>query len=214
MNLKDLDLEVGKTEFEGMTIDIHADPEPESPREWSNLGTMYCDHRRYNLGDKNAKDKLRDDIRASAAYQEKWEREYFWDDNGHLSHLAEKCGFVILPLFLYDHSGITMNTTGFACPWDSGQVGIIWVTKETAYNELGVSRLTTKGRKRIEEMLRAEVATYDQFLRGDVWGWMVEDEDGHLDGCWGYFDLDDLQNDVRNRLPDILKRSKGEESQE
>ena len=29
---------------------------------------------------------------------------------------------IVQPLYLYDHGGITMNTTGFSCSWDSGQV--------------------------------------------------------------------------------------------
>ena len=40
--------------------------------------------------------------------------------------------YLMLPLYLYDHSGITMNTTGFSCPWDSGQVGWIYAFKEDA----------------------------------------------------------------------------------
>ncbi len=34
-------------------LEILQDESPESPREWENLGTMICFHRRYNLGDKN-----------------------------------------------------------------------------------------------------------------------------------------------------------------
>jgi len=30
---------------------IMYDPEPVNPREWDNLGTMVCFHKRYNLGD-------------------------------------------------------------------------------------------------------------------------------------------------------------------
>ncbi|MHC4619184.1 MAG: hypothetical protein ACYTEQ_15680 [Planctomycetota bacterium] len=39
-----------------------------------------------------------------------------------------------------------------------------------------------------EDALRSEVETYDQFLRGDVWGYIVEDGEGeHIDSCWGFF---------------------------
>ena len=55
--------------------------------------------------------------------------DWFLDDclsaltTGELFSLVEQMdGMVILPLYLYDHSGITMNTCGFSCPWDSGQV--------------------------------------------------------------------------------------------
>ena len=39
--------------------------------------------------------------------------------------------YVILPLYLYDHSGITISTRPFSCPWDSGQVGWIYASKDT-----------------------------------------------------------------------------------
>ena len=49
--------------------------------------------------------------------------DWFLDDclsalsTGELFSLVEQMeGMVILPLYLYDHSGITMNTTGFSCP--------------------------------------------------------------------------------------------------
>ena len=72
--MKDLNLELpGKTEYKGLTIDVHQDPEPESPRDWCNLGTMVCDHRRYKLGDDNGREKLISDIRGSSKYRPGWE---------------------------------------------------------------------------------------------------------------------------------------------
>ena len=50
--------------------------------------------------------------------------------HGLISMLESIDGFVFLPLYLFDHSGITMNTSGFSCPWDSGQVGWIFCTPD------------------------------------------------------------------------------------
>jgi len=49
----------------------------------------------------------------------------------------------ILPLYLYDHSGITMSTGSFVgrapnADWDSGQVGFIYMDKETAMKDLSM----------------------------------------------------------------------------
>lgn len=57
-----------------------------------------------------------------------------------LKVISEK--YIVLPLYLYDHSGITMNTTGFSCPWDSGQVGWIYASKEDALKEFGGKSFT------------------------------------------------------------------------
>jgi len=106
-----------------------------SPREWDNLGTMVCFHRKYNLGDKH-------DFKDTTALDK---------------FLKSKEVAAFLPLYLYDHSGITMATTPFHCKWDSGQVGYIYATKAQA-ETWGV-----KG-KHLKERLQAEVAEYDEYL--------------------------------------------------
>lgn len=45
----------------------------------------------------------------------------------------------ILPLYLYDHSGLTMSTNDFGDRWDSGCVGFIYMDKDTAMKELGMA---------------------------------------------------------------------------
>ena len=135
-------------EKDGFTLYLMQDSYTESPREWDNLGTMVCWHRRYELGDKH-KFYSPDDF-------DEW-----WKENGK--------GGIRLPLFLYDHSGLTMNTTGFSCPWDSGQVGWIYATGETLRKEYG-KRLTKKRMELARRCLVNEVETYDQFLTGECLG--------------------------------------------
>lgn len=192
--------ETGTYNFNGLTIEVMHDPEPESPREWSTLGTMLCTHGRYMLGDKNAKETLREDIRNCKAYRDSWEKKYNMDDIMVLTALASKCGFIMLPLYLYDHSGITMNTTGFSCPWDSGQVGVILVSREWVRAEYDTSRVTAKLKAKVLDALKAEVATYDEYLRGDVYGWSVEDAGVAFDSCWGYYGFDYMVTEIKERL--------------
>ena len=45
----------------------------------------------------------------------------------------------ILPLYLYDHSGLTMSTNDFGDRWDSGCVGFIYMDKDTAMREIGMA---------------------------------------------------------------------------
>lgn len=70
-------------------------------------------------------------------------------------------------------SNITMNTTGFSCPWDSGMVGFIAVDKAKVREEYGWQLLTRKRIQQIEGYLKGEVETYNQFLSGDVHGFRV-----------------------------------------
>jgi hypothetical protein len=65
-------------------------------------------------------------------------------------------------------------------------VGWVYVTKAKAREEFG-KRLTKARLAKVEECLRGEVKTYDDYLTGNVWGFIVEDEDGnHVDSCWGF----------------------------
>ena len=94
----------------------------------------------------------------------------------------------ILPLYLYDHSGITMSVKPFSCHWDSGQIGYIYATKDQVRKEYSRKRITKKLRDQVEKALRQEVQAYDDFLTGNVWGYVVEDIDGeHIDSCWGFY---------------------------
>lgn len=104
--------------------------------------------------------------------------------------------YVMLPLYLYDHSGITMNTTGFSCRWDSGQVGWIYVSRENLLREFNKVNLSKKIRQTAEQRLRGEVHEYDQYLTGDVWQFTITDttgaadEEGCVDSCGGYYGRD------------------------
>jgi len=70
---------------------------------------------------------------------------------------------IALPLYLYDHGGITMSTSAFGCAWDSGQVGWIHCTKGRAREWFG-----SDDEARILRALKGEVEEYDQYLRGYV----------------------------------------------
>jgi hypothetical protein len=142
------------------------DEDPQDPREWDNLGTMVCWHRRYDLGDEQPSE---------------YPGEY---QDGLPPHVA-------LPLYLYDHGGITMRTTNFSCGWDSGQVGFIYVPIAKVKAEYGWKVLTAKRRAQIEQYLRNEVQTYDHYLTGNVYGFELEKQVAGEwepdESCWGFF---------------------------
>ncbi len=77
---------------------VMQDEDPENPRRaWDNFGTMVCFHRRYDLGDKH-------DI--------KHEDFSGWDEMEDYLR-KEKGAVIVLPLFLYDHSGLRMKVGSF-----------------------------------------------------------------------------------------------------
>lgn len=79
-----------------------------------------------------------------------------------------------------------MNTTGFHCPWDSGQVGFIYVSLEDVRSEYNMQRVSAKLRAKITEHLEQEVSTYSDYLAGRVFGYAVEKDDEEVESCWGF----------------------------
>lgn len=177
--------DVERFTVKGLTVRIQRDEEASDPRkQFDHVGRMFCWHRRYELGDEQP-DYPADEffLRIMQEREAEVHPKYPPDDlpDEHVQRYIDK-HFHVLPLYLYDHSGLTMNTSGFSCGWDSGQVGWIVMSKDKADKE---------GIKDPLACLRMEVAEYDQYLRGDVYGYMIEDADGVLhDSCWGFYGLD------------------------
>lgn len=94
---------------------------------------------------------------------------------------------IALPVYMYDHSGITINTTGFSCPWDSGMVGIMYCTREKAVQEFGKKLCTKKVESAAVRCMIDEVKSIDDTLTGNVWGFQIFDAEGkEVDACWGF----------------------------
>jgi len=173
---------------------IYHDQDPPDPREWDNLGTMVCVHRRYRLGDSETT-KAEQEIILNAGSWENAEDELiaYYRENGDPI-------VAILPLYLYDHSGITMRTWSYGDIWDSGQVGFIFATESMVRKSFIIGdddKLSAKIKDRVNQSLKDEVHVYDQYLTGDVYGYRVFDlekcnacghiDEAEVDSCWGFY---------------------------
>ena len=116
-----------------------------------------------------------------------------------------------LPLWLYDHSGITMSCGARHYPyndqWDSGCVGWIVMLKEKAMSELGADEETW--RERAMACMETSVKTYDQYLTGDVYGYtLYVEETGEggkaewveIDSSWGFFGSDVMESGLAENV--------------
>lgn len=161
----------------------------ENPRqECENMGIMVCWHSRYQLGDEQPT----------------------CDPSVYREDLPK--GTITLPLYFMDHSSQSISTTGFSCPWDSGQVGFIYVTLETVRKEYGDDSQESQDKAR--EVLKSEVKTYDSFMRGRVYGFTLEKmnececcnnvEPEQVDSCWGFYDFDEKGFSAADAMKDHL----------
>jgi hypothetical protein len=148
------------TQYKRFNIEYWIDEDPISPREWDNIGKIACFHRRYDLGDKHHFNDSQDLI------------DFIQDNQSEL---------VYLPIFAYEHSGITIRTASYECQWDSGQIGFIYAYKKN---------MIEQGFKSEAEMLtclKQEIKTYDDYIVGNVYGYTITDEEGEmLDSCGGF----------------------------
>jgi len=169
-----------------LTLKIGQDEFPENPRDWDgNLGTMVCFHKRYNLGD--------GETHLHPGLFEGWE-----EVEKHL--VQEEEAAIILPVSLYDHSGLSMSC-GVASGWDCGQVGFIYTTSKKILETFGGKILTQKKKSKAVECLENEVKLYDMFLRGEVYAYDIVDEDGEsVESCSGFFGREDAEEQAQRSL--------------
>jgi len=161
------------------------DENAEDPRELSiyyHLGRMICFHKRYNLGDKH--NYRTDEFEG-------------WEELRALIEEAEGRILITLPLYLYDHNGITIRTTSSqfrmqdSAGWDWGTVGAIVALEEDVMKSFNVQEITDEIKEKTIRILQGEVEEYDHYLTGEVYGIVEEKYDENFeqidhDSCWGF----------------------------
>lgn len=200
----------GEPIFEGLrgALGYEEDGEGLSPRDWSNVGTMAVSYPRYNLGDEDISEI---DFEVECPRCE-GEGEYMQDDDEvavapdrritceqcegrgclHMHPVdyfkKERGARVVIPLTVYEHSGITMRAGNVTLPWDTDRwdtsfVGFIYDTPEGVKQCIGEDATD----EQIEKALRREVEIYAAYLEGDItWYRVDDDETDYIDGCGGY----------------------------
>jgi hypothetical protein len=184
--------QVERFEHNGRMVTIYREEDTEfaDPRDYDNLGIMFAEgHRHYLLGDRG---QLH--VEEYATVQRLWAECLQRGLTVAVFHRALRVLLgttAILPLWLYDHSGLSMQTSPYAmdaAQWDSGIVGWIFDTKKTR-------ELTGVNPEDVEQALLHEVEAYNAYLQGEVYGWRVTEEQtcdfGYIhskvvDDCWGY----------------------------
>lgn len=205
-------------DYKGRTIKIIPDEDSTSPRDWDNLGIMACYHRNYELGDEHG----------TIGYHDKGGEWHELDTKDFHSWkefeeaLRVKVGAVcIAPLYLYDHSGLRMKIGSFAgllpqghAQFDTMQVGFIYTTREKIRECYGVKKAYAKHLEKAQECLAGEVETYDQYLSGDVYGYVVaSEEDENEDSCWGYYGVEEAIEAAKSAIDYSVERERKEHEQ-
>ena len=147
-------------------VEIVPDHTPIDPRTEHTIGTIISAHS--FIGDRNdlSRNEIEDEIES----------------------LRESAA--ILPVYMYDHSGVKLNTSGFNSRWDSGKIGYI-------YADLEADHHTVDDKERLKEVLESEIERYSMFVNGEVYGYMLyeshacsecdKEHTEQVDSCWGFY---------------------------
>ena len=160
------------TDGRELRLVIEQDEFTEDPRSWDNLGTMLCCHRDYNLGDCNSNREtelqLAEICRKYGKSDEEIDEMTFAEEIQFILDQDDICG---LPLWLYDHSGISISTRR-QCPWDSSYVGLIFIEKDFFIAQTGLKD-EKDWKIKAKEVLENEIEAYNCFLQGNVCMWTI-----------------------------------------
>ena len=170
-------------EHNGKIIEIHQDEDARSPREdCGNLDVMVCLHKRYNLGDK---------------HDYKFDNFKSWDELKD-QIIKDHDPIAIQPLYLYDHSGITISTSPFSCPWDSGQVGFIFIPRKAMLKEWSMKHTSKKLVAKAESFIKGSVECYDKYISGETYGYIIKEKDRKEgDNCWGFYGIESVRAEAK-----------------
>ena len=115
------------------------------------LGKLICFHTRYNLGD---------------AHNFTHKNYSGWAELSQAIAKFYDAG-AMLPMFMLDHSGLSVSTHPFYNVWDSGQIGFIVASKKDIVDMFGTKYCTRLCIKQAAELLIQEVEDYNMYLNAD-----------------------------------------------
>lgn len=183
----------------GYTVNIAHDEIQGNPFDECNLGTFVAFHKRYNLG----------------TTQDTYKNENYnsWSELKK-DIIKRENPVVILPVFMYDHSGLSFKIGSFQgllpqghAEFDSGQVGYIFVSREKAVGEYGCKRFSKKQVEIITNVLKGEIKEYTAWVNGWIYCYRIEDDAGkYIDSGRGYTDMDTLREDAISVIDNCMAK--------
>lgn len=167
---------------------IEYENDPQSPREWDNLGYFITQDRRYNSPDRN--ELLQAIVKDTS--------EDATDQNDHIKRIKKAIHeqtnekvLAIYPIVKYEHSGVSYSL-GTKHGFDYLNNGFYIVTDKTA-------KLLGTPKKSFEKVIAGELETYTKYVNGEVYGYILYNDNGQIeDSVCGFYDIEA----IRENLPE------------
>ncbi len=173
---------MNKIEYKNYTINIFSSDYADCPRKiHENLGNLALFHKRYRLvNDESITLDQACDIEKSSNY-------------------------ISLPVYGYDHGGLTIGTNKFSCPYDSGRLGLIYVSKDDIKKCYNVKRISNKLKKSINEILLAEISDYNYYISGEIYDFSIHNHLGEeIDAISGFYGYDEALKESKEYIDGII----------
>jgi len=187
-------IEAEQETYKGHGITIEYDEGAVSPREWSNLCEFH--YNGFSLGC-----NLEDVHHTDAESVEE------------MLAIANKQKDIVMPLFCYEHGGTSLSLQSFCgrvpqghCEFDSGQAGFVVIRRKKILDEFDRKTFSAKLKEKVMKIAECEVETFNNYLRGNVFGYIIDDGDG--DSCWGYYSIEDAIEEAQDMIDHIVKQEK------
>jgi len=202
--------------YKGKLIQVVYDFSADDPREWDNLGTLACFHARKSLGDEDVRKLINSrgyhgtglmlhillyefekELYNLTAYKrakkladkngEYLDIEDWINENSLIEELFYKFHFC-LPVYAYEHGSIIVDVKPVSYDiWDSGQLGIIYVSKTKALKDFGQTKVTKKFEKAVYGLLTNEVKIYNAWLNNATFGYNILSNGEVIESCYGFY---------------------------
>lgn len=175
VDIDNLKVEKDYIDDNGKKFDIYYDTVEESPRKMYDNGATIVILR----GKYESPDEITDELE-EIADEHGISLSKDCDLNALISALQE-AGYYAVPVYILDHGGVHYSTHDFGDKWDSGMAGVAYAKKSGA------------DEKKLQKMIDAELAEYETWANGNIYGISVRNEDGEVvDGESGFY----LSNDM------------------
>ena len=166
-------------------------------RNWDNISRMIFFGNYQHIGDKH-------DVVLRGEFDS---RQDFIERGEQMVRKQLKDVVICKAVHLYNHSGISISTSysyPYNCSWDSGTIGFLVVTKEDIRKNWNIKRVTQDYIDWAEELAESELNTLNQEITGEVYGFVLYDEDGEVeDSCGGFYGSDLNENGMSGYLDQI-----------
>jgi len=192
-------------EHEGYTIEIWPDGNVENPlkEDEGTLGEWCIFHRRYDIGNSERTATCQEDVTRHTE---------------ELQAHCEKTGSILLPVYMYDHSGVVLSLESFHgrlpqghAEFDSFQCGWVLIDRDKTKKLLCARAFNEVIKKKARENIEGELTVLNQWLSGDVWGYVIKDKDGEqVDSCWNYYGLDTVRDEAKASVNGEIEYQKQE----